>query len=87
MLINIILYAPADTVKRPLINSKKRKKYKITSIIFTLIYFVLAIITKDNLVVNSLTFGLLIECILISPFTYKTFKMPYKNYKNYDLNA
>lgn len=87
MLINIILYAPADTVKRPLINQKKRKRYKIISIIFTLLFFILSMIIKDNLVVNSLTFGLLIECILINPLTYKMFKMPYKNYKNYDLNA
>lgn len=87
MLINIILYAPADTVKRPLINQKKRKRYKIISIIFTLLFFILSMNIKDNLVVNSLTFGVLIECILINPLTYKMFKMPYKNYKNYDLNA
>ena len=87
MLINIILYAPADTVKRPLINTKKRKRYKIISIIFSLIYFILALFIKNNLIINSLTFGLLIECILINPITYKVFNMPYKNYKTYDLNA
>lgn len=87
MFINIILYAPADTVKRPLINAKKRRRYKIVSIIFILIYFILTIIIKNNLVINSLTFGLLIECILINPITYKIFKMPYKNYMTYDLSA
>ncbi len=87
MFINILLYAPADTVKRPLINAKKRKKYKTISIIFSLIFFILSIFIKNNLIVNSLTFGLLIECILINPITYKLFKMPYKNYVTYNLNA
>ena len=87
MFINIVLYAPADTVKRPLINAKKRKRYKIISIIFTLIYFLLSLFIKDNLITNSLTFGLLIECILINPITYKVFNMPYKNYISYDLSA
>ena len=87
ILINIILYAPADTIKRPLINVKKRKRYKILSILVTLIYFILTILIENNLIINSLIFGLLIECILINPITYKIFKMPYNNYKNYDLNA
>ena len=34
----LFLYSPADTIKRPLINAKKRKIYKILSIIITIIY-------------------------------------------------
>ena len=86
-LIIISLYAPSDTVKRPLINKNKRIRFKILSIIVVIIYFILTIISNNNLLINSLIFGLLIECILINPIIYKIFKMPYKNYINYGLSA
>lgn len=86
-LVIISIYAPADTVKRPLIKRKKRIKFKILSIMVVIIYFILTLIFKNNLLINSLIFGLLIECILINPITYKAFKMPYKNYITYGLNA
>lgn len=87
ILIIISIYSPADTVKRPLIKKKRRIKFKILSIITVLVYFVITILIKNNLIINSLIIGLLIECILILPITYKTFKMPYKNYINYGLNT
>ncbi len=83
----ISIYAPADTVKRPLIKIKKRIKFKILSIMVVIIYFILTLVFKNNLLINSLIFGLLIECILINPITYTAFKMPYKNYITYGLNA
>lgn len=83
----ISIYAPSDTVKRPLIKRKKRVKFKILSIKVVIIYFILTLVSKNNLFINSLIFGLLIECILINPITYKVFKMPYKNYITYGLNA
>ena len=87
VLVIISLYAPADTIKRPLIKKKKRIKFKILSIMVVIIYFILTLVFKNNLLINSLIFGLLIECILINPITYKVFKMPYKNYITYNLNA
>lgn len=86
-LIIISIYAPADTVKRPLIKKKKRIKFKVLSIIVTIIYFVITLFIKNRLIINCLILGLLIECVLILPITYKAFKMPYKNYKNYGLNT
>lgn len=86
-LIIISIYAPADTVKRPLIKKKKRIRFKILSIFVVLIYFIITLLIKNTLITNCLIIGLLIECILISPITYKLFKMPYKNYKNYGLNT
>ncbi len=82
-LIIFILYAPSDTVKRPLINKKKRIKYKFFSIFLALIYIVLIFIINDYLIKNLLTFALILESILILPITYKIFKLPYKNYLNY----
>lgn len=87
ILIIIAIYSPADTVKRPLINKKKRNRFKVLSIITVLVYFIITVFIKNNLIINSLIISLLIECILILPITYKTFKMPYKNYINYGLNT
>lgn len=82
-LLCFILYAPADTIKRPLINQKKRKIYKFFSITLCIIYLIMIIILKNILFKNLLMFSLILESILILPITYKVFKLPYKNYLNY----
>lgn len=82
-LLCFILYAPADTVKRPLINQKKRKIYKFFSITLCIIYLIMIIILKNILFKNLLMFSLILESILILPITYKVFKLPYKNYLNH----
>lgn len=82
-LICFLLYAPADTIKRPLINSKKRKIYKFLSITTGIIYLTLIILLDNILIKNLLMFSLALETILILPITYKIFKLPYKNYLNY----
>ena len=79
----ICLFAPADTIKRPLINKRKRHIYKLLSIFVSLIYAVLIFTTTNILLKNLLTFALILETILILPITYKIFKLPYNNYKNY----
>ena len=84
-MIIFLLYAPADTVKRPLINKKKRKMYKILSVITALIFISLIFIIDNFLIKNMLIFALILESILILPITYKIFKLPYKNYLNYKL--
>ena len=83
----IMIYAPADTKKRPLIKKNKRIKFKILSLMIVILYFILTLFIKNNLIINSLIIGIIIECILILPITYKAFHMPYKNYKNYGLNT
>ena len=87
ILIIIFKFAPADTVKRPLINKKRRNTWKSLSIITVLLYFIITLICKNNNITNYLLFGLIIESILIMPITYKIFNMPYENYKNYSLNT
>ena len=76
-----ILYAPADTVKRPLTNKKKRKYRKIASCICALIYIVMIIIIKDMIISNLILTALIIEGIMINPMFYKMFGMPFNNYK------
>ena len=79
----LFLYAPADTYKRPIVNLKKRKRFKTISSLLGIIYTVL-IITFNNNISNYLLIGMFCSVIMILPVTYKIFKLPYNNYKTYD---
>ena len=82
ILIIMYFFAPADTVKRPLINEKKRKRFKRLSLLITIIYFIISILyVNKSIITNYLFFGLIIECMLINPITYKLFNTSYNNYK------
>ena len=85
--ITMILYAPADTYKRPLINVKKRKIYKIITILNSLIYISLIVIFRDKSISNYLMLGLLDASLMIHPLTYRMFQLPYNNYKKYGITA
>ena len=82
ILLLIIKYAPADTVKRPLNNKKKRIIYKILSIIISIIYIICSILITDNTLSNCFLFALVIQVIVILPITYKLFGVPYNNHNN-----
>ena len=79
----ILKNSPADTHKRPIVSPKRRKVYKVISTIVAIAFTVISIIIDNNFISNCLISSLLIQCIIISPLTYKLFKMPYNNYKNY----
>ena len=81
--INYLLFAPADTIKRPLPNKKKRIIRKIITTIIGLVYSVLSIVFYDHWISAILISTLLIQVIVINPLTYKILKQPYNNYKNY----
>lgn len=80
----IAIYAPADTEKRPLINRKKRKKYKYISIIVSTFMSFFLISFHNSYLSNFLLIGLIEEVIMILPITYKLYKLPYNNYKTYN---
>ena len=80
----LFLYAPADTYKRPIVNKRKRKRFKFLSVMFGFIYTMLIIVFRDNIIANYLLIGMILSVIMIVPITYKTFKLPYDNYKTYD---
>lgn len=80
----LFVYAPADTVKRPLINAKKRKRFKFISFSLGIIYTILIIIFRNYSQVNYLLFGMIEAVIVILPVTYKIFGLPYNNYKTYN---
>lgn len=81
----IAKYAPADTEKRPLINKKKRKKYKILSILSSMIFAILIVIYNNFSISNYLLFSMLYATLMILPISYKLLDLPYDNYKKYNL--
>ena len=81
--ITICIFSPADTHKRPIVNKKRRRIYKILSTIISIIYVILAIIIKNEYTSNCFIFAIILQNIIISPITYKIFKLPYNNYKTY----
>lgn len=78
-----ILYAPADTVKRPLIKKHRREKFKVLTLLVSIIYIIIFINTNNLFIRNVITSTMLLEAVLIHPFTYRVFKLPYKNYERY----
>ena len=85
-IINIVfiyLNSPADTKKRPIVSKKRRAVYKYISTLTAIIYTILSFVIKDNYIVNSLIFSLIIQNILISQITYKICNEPYNNYIEY----
>ena len=77
--------SPADTHKRPIVNPNRRKFFKIVSTLISIIFVGLSLSIKDNFISNSLIAVLGCQIIFISPTIYKLFKLPYNNYKKYNL--
>ena len=75
--------SPADTKKRPIINPKRRRIYKIISTIISIVFTILILFIDNNLVANSLLIALIYQVIMTAPTTYKLFNQSYDNYKNY----
>ena len=79
----IAKYAPADTEKRPIINKKLRKKYKIISVIISGVFAISIVLLSDKSISNYLLLGMIEATIMLLPITYKIFDLPYDNYKKY----
>lgn len=81
--ISFLLWAPADTPKRPLIRKNLRKKDKLLCLIIISVYTLIYIISKWEIVNNSIIYALLIQSICINPITYKICNTRFNNYKYY----
>lgn len=79
-----LMYAPADTQNKPMIRANIRKKNKILTILTCFIYITLLFTINNRVLINAIAFSLIYQSILIVPITYKIFKIPYMNYKNYN---
>lgn len=76
-----IIYAPADTVKRPLKNPKKRMIRKIMTTLIGIVYIILSLMISNSTISTLFIASVIIEAVMINPITYKILRQPYNNYK------
>ncbi len=81
-IISYILFAPADTIKRPLPNKRKRTIRKWATVLTGIIY-TLIIAFFNSFLTPLLLSSLIVEAIVINPLLYMAFNQPYNNYRNY----
>lgn len=81
-IIDLLIFAPADTVKRPFKNKKKRLIRKILTLITAFIYVIFALIIESDIISKLLIISLIIEAIMVNPISYKLLRQPFNNYKN-----
>ena len=86
-LVEMYKNSPADTHKKPIVSPTRRMAYKTISVLLTIVFITLAIILNNNFLSNCFLIALVVQCFVISPFTYKIFNMPYNNYKTYQKYA
>lgn len=79
----LAIYAPADTVKRPLPNVRKRKFRKIVTTCTAIIYMLLALFIHNTCINYLFIVAIILEAVMVNPFTYKIFGQPYRNYLAY----
>jgi len=79
----IYINSPADTYKRPIINQKRRNRFKFLSTIIAIILIFTSILINNNFISNCCLFSVILQSFIISPYIYKLFKLPYNNYLNY----
>ena len=80
-LLSYLLYAPSDTVKRPLRNKKKRLIRKIVTVIIGIIYTLGVFLIPNDIISRLLLISLVIQMIVILPITYRILGQPYCNWK------
>lgn len=73
-IIMVSIYAPADTENVPILTKNERKSKKVLSYIFLSINMVVAIILQNQVIVNILVFGTIIQTITITKIAYKITK-------------
>lgn len=84
-LIIFILYAPADTKEKPIINKNLRKFLKIFSVLTSCILFILSMIIYNTNIIysNIISISIFEEALTTTPICYKLFNKSYNNYLNY----
>lgn len=78
-----IIYAPADTEKKPIINKKKRIILKIICGINCIAYVISLCYIEPGVISNIIMFSIILQAIVMLPITYKMFDQKYNNYKRY----
>lgn len=79
--INFLLFAPADTIKRPLKNKKKRMIRKTLTTITGILFITISMIFEGNSISTLFIASVIIEAIMVNPIIYLILRQPYNNYK------
>ena len=66
--LNFVIFCPADTDKRPMINKVRRMKFKLAILIISIIYLVL--IFKIDYISNLILAAMILESLLANPLGY-----------------
>lgn len=66
--VNYLIFCPADTEKRPMINKKRKLIYKIIILIISLVYLIL--ILKFKSISNLIISAMILEALLTNPLGY-----------------
>lgn len=82
-LLLIIKNSPADTEKRPIINSKRRLIYKVVSSLLAILFIFLAFNLSNTFLSNCFLLCLLLQSFMTEPLVYRLFGQSYDNYKKY----
>lgn len=81
-IISFIFFAPADTIKRPFKNKRKRTIRKILTIIVGIAYLLIGCFINNKDLSTLFFLAIITQAIVVNPITYKLMKQPYRNYKN-----
>lgn len=84
-LLFMVLFAPADTPRRPLIRKKNRIKAKVTSVLVVILYTFIYLFTDICVIKNALIFALIMQIVFINPITYHLTNTQFNNYKVYKM--
>ena len=82
----ILRYAPADTPERPLVSKSLRRQLRLRALIVMSLAFVLCIRVFSAPIAHIIMLAMLIQCILLTPLSYKIMKKEYKNYEKIQNN-
>lgn len=83
-IILILLYAPADTEEKPIVNKNLRKSLKIKSVICIIILTIVSLLIQNKIYANIISYSALEAGIVITPIAYKFFGKSYKNFEKLD---
>ena len=79
-----ILWAPADTKKRPLIHAEQRKKLKLKSLLVFFSFCLILLLVNNQSIQNAIAFCMALEGICICPLTYLITGNKFNNYIYYN---
>lgn len=84
ILLNVILFAPADTESLPLVGRENRKKLKRKAIACTLLLTGIALLVPIAEMKVLIMIGALYQVVSINPLVYKILNRRYHNYESYE---